>query len=796
LALSRHLILILVSLISTIVSAQPTLIDSIELVLQNDDDLKSQIDYHLGLARMHMLGGDVLTGLQHAENAIEIARTIGSKKYEAIATVFVGSLHYNLSRPYEELHKKARELALESKDPDAIGFSTYTWVESGVFDPSTCIGLLEEVLDKYEESLTIKNLGNVYKAIAWEYEKNGEFYKAEQAYLTSIDLFLTIAHDPEIDPELGRISAQLFDKGKSNLMQSRIYLGELYSSRGRHEEAITYGLKAFEATSSESDTAYLSAHLADMYRTAGKIDDALSNYNIAVQLYRKRNEPAFLSTTLQGLGHTYFMMKEYDEAEKRYLESYELEKEVPNSAAEALTTLARLYKNTGRLELSIDTYIKADSIFETVDNELARITCQLSIAEAQGRQGLYDLAYDKIQNQITLLRKIQNYPLLYDSYSKLSNIDKDRERYNDAIQYGKQALEVATKNNNLSLISEGHSLLSNLYNSAKQYQDAFFHLGQHQIYKDSLFTQNALQKLKEEQVRQNIDEHIDEKEKAEEIATLLASQNRIYFFVSILLLSLLAIGTYLFIQLRKTRKQLQDQNLQLQELNQTKDRFFGIIAHDIRSPILALESVDEQMQYYVQKGNFEKAKKISGMVGSTARQLNALLDNLLNWALLQTGMIIYHPNQVNISEIINETLSLLSTNAEMKNVNLENLGDSNTSAYADTNAIQTILRNLIGNALKFSPKNSNVLVQSTTVGLMTQITIEDQGQGMSQSEIDKLFSIDKKSKKGTAGERGTGLGMILVKDLIHLNKGTIEIESQVGKGTKMIISLPNQERAS
>ena len=123
-----------------------------------------------------------------------------------------------------------------------------------------------------------------------------------------------------------------------------------------------------------------------------------------------------------------------------------------------------------------------------------------------------------------------------------------------------------------------------------------------------------------------------------------------------MLLAFLGFVSYLFLQLRKTRSQLELQNIELQELNQTKDRFFGIIAHDLRSPIIALESVDEQMEYYGKKGKTDKVISLSRMVGDTTRHLNGLLDNLLSWALSQTGMIPYRPASVSYTHLTLPTI--------------------------------------------------------------------------------------------------------------------------------------------
>lgn len=271
---------------------------------------------------------------------------------------------------------------------------------------------------------------------------------------------------------------------------------------------------------------------------------------------------------------------------------------------------------------------------------------------------------------------------------------------------------------------------------------------------------------------------------------LLKASNRMFSLLAFALLSLLLLGAYFFRQLRQSKQEIEVKNVQLKKLNATKDKFFGIIAHDIRSPIIALDSIGEQMQYYLQKKDKAKLKRLAGRIENITSRLTSLLDNLLQWALLQTGMIPYQPTQMDVQEVAQENVELYQEVAALKNIRLRNEVAANTLVFADNRAITTIIRNLVNNAIKFTPKGGQVSIGTKIKGKKIFISINDTGTGIAADKIAKLFSLQKKIKKGTAGEKGTGLGLLLCKDLVEMNRGTIRVISQLGKGSSFIFSLP------
>jgi signal transduction histidine kinase len=245
---------------------------------------------------------------------------------------------------------------------------------------------------------------------------------------------------------------------------------------------------------------------------------------------------------------------------------------------------------------------------------------------------------------------------------------------------------------------------------------------------------------------------------------------------------------------KKNEKILVQKNQELKEANAEKDRFFSIIAHDLRSPFNAilgyLDLLNEEYDNYTEP---ERRKFISSVLKS-ANNTFSFIENLLEWSRSQRGHIKYEPVEISIQAIIDQVKTVLSGSAEKKKIEIISAVSDNSIAFADYNMIYTVMRNLISNAIKFSYAGGNVFISDSGNDDSVYISIKDKGTGMSQQVVEKLFKIDEKvQESGTAKEKGTGLGLILCKEFIERNKGTIRVKSEEGKGSEFIIELPASE---
>ncbi len=237
--------------------------------------------------------------------------------------------------------------------------------------------------------------------------------------------------------------------------------------------------------------------------------------------------------------------------------------------------------------------------------------------------------------------------------------------------------------------------------------------------------------------------------------------------------------------------QMKKANQQLSILNATKDKFFSIIAHDLRNPFNIVSGFSEILLNKFDQYPPEKVHKLLSMIYMSSKNGSNLLENLLQWSRSQTGSISYMPSNHNLYAISKETLGFLNNDAELKNISIKHLIDPETYIFADENMVKTILRNLISNAIKFTRENGIIELKSDSNEDHVKVSIADNGIGISKDNIEKLFRIDSTfTIKGTANEIGTGLGLIICKEFVEKQKGKIWVESEPGKGSEFSFTLP------
>ncbi|MCC5905460.1 MAG: PAS domain S-box protein [Balneolaceae bacterium] len=242
---------------------------------------------------------------------------------------------------------------------------------------------------------------------------------------------------------------------------------------------------------------------------------------------------------------------------------------------------------------------------------------------------------------------------------------------------------------------------------------------------------------------------------------------------------------------KKAELKLIEHEAQLKELNSTKDKLFSIIAHDLRNPFTAILGFSDMLIDKTNNFNAAESEEYLGYIKSSAKRALNLLDNLLAWAESQTGNNIYNPEKTNLQSVIDEILDLSESAAKIKNISLHFNKSTDLDVYADLNMLKTILRNLISNAIKYTHTNGEINISSLQRKNNIEITVSDNGVGMSEEIRNKLFKIDKGiTTKGTANEKGSGLGLILCKDFVEKHGGEIWVKSESGKGSAFIFSLP------
>ncbi|WP_125721369.1 sensor histidine kinase [Flavobacterium ustbae] len=267
---------------------------------------------------------------------------------------------------------------------------------------------------------------------------------------------------------------------------------------------------------------------------------------------------------------------------------------------------------------------------------------------------------------------------------------------------------------------------------------------------------------------------------------LIISKDTFDSLYSICLFLLTLIGIVGFLLLVKEK-----QDYKIKKLLNDKDQFFSIISHDLRGPLGSSVSLSEILVENIDQYSREEIKEISEMLHDSNKNIYKLLENLLDWSRVQTGMITFNPKKILLNALIEENIELSKNVALNKNINITFESAYLIEAEADKNMISTVLRNLLSNAIKFTDKNGEIKVKLAKTNQKVQISIKDNGIGVPDYIKEKLFKINGKVlQKGTENELGSGLGLLLCKEFVNIHEGEIWVESEEGEGSIFRFTLP------
>ncbi|VAX17483.1 hypothetical protein MNBD_IGNAVI01-1300 [hydrothermal vent metagenome] len=241
---------------------------------------------------------------------------------------------------------------------------------------------------------------------------------------------------------------------------------------------------------------------------------------------------------------------------------------------------------------------------------------------------------------------------------------------------------------------------------------------------------------------------------------------------------------------KEAEEKIKEYNRELEKLNNNKDKFFSIVAHDLMTPFTALLGYSEILIGEYKELDRATIGKFASDINTVAGKAHGLLENLLNWTRIQTDRVIFNPVEFNLHPIVEDIFHFNSENAKVKSITLVNNVELTELVYADVNMLSTVLRNLISNSIKFTGENGRISVATEVINGTMEVSVIDNGIGMSSIDVNRLFDENfQHSGTGTHNEKGTGLGLILCKEFVEKHGGTIRAESRLGEGTRIFFTI-------
>ncbi len=609
------------------------------------------------------------------------------------------------------------------------------------------------------EALTIGSLvgnsiiiGESYTNMADAYFKNEMYKPALELYLKALDRL----KDIDDDNIIGKLHRSC---------------GASHFYRNEHDQALTYFLNAltyFETTGNKKNIVTTYSNIGQVYYRLQEHNKGLEYYKLALKISNEAQLVENIPVCLNGIAISYATRLMSDSAIYYFEQSLErfrqLNKE--DKVAAVLQNIARIYRHDGNFTAALNNFNKALNTFK------------------------------KLKQKERTARVLQG---IGDVYKSMGNHNQAIKTYNEGLELTKK-LEKS-----YFLILSFYDDLSYTYEEMGQVDKAFSYFKLYKAYSDSLFEEDQIARVEELEAQ-----YQSEKKETEitrlnteaKIAQLEIQKNKVILLFGIITILLLAaIIAYILHSYNNKRKinlllqaknsQIETQRNELEILNTSKNKFFSIIAHDLKNPFHTVLGYSSLLDKEYGRLSDTDRQKYARDIFKSTHTIFRLLQNLLDWSRSQTGNINFAPIAFDFKGLSENIHSLLKPVADNKKIMLEWDIAEQSIVYADPIMVETILRNLVSNAIKFSYENSTIRTTMEIEKDVATICVRDVGVGMSMNDLQHLFHIDSKVKrKGTSNEDGSGLGLILCKEFIEINNGTICAQSELGKGSTFCVTLP------
>ncbi|MFH0736177.1 MAG: tetratricopeptide repeat-containing sensor histidine kinase [bacterium] len=673
-------------------------------------------------------------------------------------------------------------------------------------DFDSAIVYYKKALKYYNKYSNKKIIAKLYVSLGLSYERIYIFPKANEYHFEALKISREIKDTVQISYALTCIGLNYWRTGdfkgsekcfwealelrkiikdKKAISVSLNNMGVLHWNWGNYFKALKFYLEAISLKEEVKDSTGLvlcTNNIGMLYQKFGDLEKTRFYFYKSLELANKINYKFGQAYSNENIGNYCFEQKIFNEADNYFQKALELYISIKhkNGQSNVYNSLGKLYYQLGKYQEAKDFHLKA-----------------------------YNLAVEAFDRK-ALVGSLNN---LAKTYNKLGNLDI-------AESYLYKSLDFLNKDKMPDFIKDAYGYLSNIYEKKNNINKALYYLKLYRGYSDSLYSAENLRMINDLKEKYESDKREKENE-------LLRSQtNRQEFeikkqnyaknmaiFALLIFASLTAFLFYSNRLKKRTNKQilqnkkevdllnkeLSQKNNQLinsennlKELNSTKDKFFSIIAHDLRNPFMSILGFLDLLTNSYNEYNDEDKRQMLKNTTSLALNTYKLLENLLQWSRLQTDGIRFYPRKLDLSELIKESVESLRHTSNLKNINLAFQNSNQIEFVGDEEMLNSVFRNIISNSIKFTPENGNINIDLTKTDSSVIININDTGIGMDKEALSNLFKVGQtKSRKGTQGEKGTGIGLLLASEFVNKHHGSIGVKSEIGIGTSFIITLPN-----
>ncbi len=626
--------------------------------------------------------------------------------------------------------------------------------------------------------------------------------------------------------------------------------GNVYLFQGNYTQAMNYyetALDYYRRNNIAEGASKCLNNIGIIYKNQGKYVEALRVYNESIAIIDAEKVPMQVAQGYINMGNVFVYLGTYEQA----LDYFERSREIAEKEG-SIQNLALILINSGvvlnkcnNFQKAAEYYHRALDMFRSIDDRIQVSNCLINIgtnlssmgnhsegleyvkqgmemkvelgdrkaisnclihmAEIHTKMEEYERASELLAEAIPVKEELGDMEALARCYLGLAQISFEDGDYKKAGDLSDRALKTAAELGSLEHLATGYAIKRDIALALNNYRAAYDFESMHNLYHDSVLNEANSKAAMEMEFRHRSraleNENNNLKIQSELSAQLMKKKNalmRSFAGMAILLAALLILGVYFFRRMRLSSMKLEEknlvitrQNMELDNMNRTKDRMMSIIAHDLRGTMGNQITAIDVLHRVEISGNkdFDRKKLMSNLKNSASYSLE-LLENLLHWSRLEENSNHFHPDRINLSYIMAGCVALFDETAMMKKLEVKSEIAGDIEINGDRIMLEVIFRNLLSNAIKFSETGGRITVSAQDESSHILVKIADNGVGMTKERIDKILNNGGFTSRGTANEKGAGIGMTLVREFTAIHKGTLLITSEPGAGTSISLSFP------
>jgi signal transduction histidine kinase len=610
---------------------------------------------------------------------------------------------------------------------------------------------------------------------------------------------------PQKAREYGNRALQILEDFPDDNIKARVLLGICGASclLGEYREALDMGKRAEILAGKIGDKRVLAAalgYITNIYLYFSEYHKALDYALKSKKMSEELGYQSGIASALVSIARIHRNLKEYEKALSHYEQALEISEALGNNryVARILSNIATVYWDTNQYRKALDFYSRGLEMLREMGSEMEIPQVMHNMACVYYDIGKYTQALQYDKESLTFSEKTGNKGQVAFALGSIGRDYAKLKRYKEALAYLGESLNLATQLERRDIIKALYEAYAQVYVDMGDYQNALHYHKKFKEISDEILDEDRNRRIAHLEVVYDVEKKEKENQllkKNNHIQKLqLERQKLLRNFLALVsvLVVMIAVVTYNRYLIRKKAEQvLRVSEQKLKKMNDAKDRLFTIIAHDLGSPLNSLLLSAGHLKSHYRSLAEQDLQEFIHNIYKQTRDMSDLLENLLQWAMLQIGKIEQNSETVDIRLMTKETVEQIRYTAQKKKIHLISHIAENTTAWVDKHMVKAVLRNLLSNAIKYSYAGGEVKISSKQSGDRIEITVSDDGVGMNPEKVEHLFTEEiHESTRGTSNEKGTGLGLVLCKEFVEKNGGEIWVESRPDQGSRFSFTIP------